>query len=160
MLKYNRPYTKTIASFFGSIISLFVAFSIYSSYEKITRCTDFDNGTTDVKFAATCIPLFSCIFLLPPIFISLFKLDAKSAFIIDIWSLIGSVISFTSMIICIYCIVKVPNGIVNIETDVRIEKSKSKIDEIIEKSSNWKIGSFIGTLVCVLIIIIILIFVL
>ena len=45
-------------------------------------------------------------------------------------------------------------------TDTRIVSSRRKIDEIIEKSSNWKIGLFIGILVVVLIVIIILIFVL
>ena len=45
-------------------------------------------------------------------------------------------------------------------TDIRIQSSRRKIDEIIEKSSNWKIGTFICFLVIVLIIIIILIFVL
>ena len=45
-------------------------------------------------------------------------------------------------------------------TDTRILSSRKKIDEIIEKSSNWKIGSFICCLVVILIVIIILIFVL
>ena len=46
------------------------------------------------------------------------------------------------------------------QTDIRIVSSRRKIDEIIEKSSNWKIGCFICCLVVVLIILIILIFVL
>ncbi|EAL51618.1 SNARE domain containing protein [Entamoeba histolytica HM-1:IMSS-B] len=45
-------------------------------------------------------------------------------------------------------------------TDSRIVSTRKKIDQVIEKSSNWKIGLVIGVLVVVLIIIIILIFVL
>ena len=46
------------------------------------------------------------------------------------------------------------------QTDIRIVSSKRKIDEIIEKYSNWKIGCFICCLVVILIVLIILIFVL
>ncbi|ELP85263.1 syntaxin-61, putative [Entamoeba invadens IP1] len=45
-------------------------------------------------------------------------------------------------------------------TDQRIVSTKEKIDKVIEKSSNWKIGLVVGGLILVLVILLILIFVL
>ena len=46
------------------------------------------------------------------------------------------------------------------KTDSKITQARRKIDQVIEKSSNWKIGIVIGALVIFLVIVIVLIFVL
>ena len=118
---YRRKYSKTLPSFFIGCISFFLIISMYLSIQRIQSCTDFDEGKTKLKMASVIFPSFFFLFLIPPIFISWCNLSSKTSFYIDIWSFVGTFISIIAIIICSYCIATIPNGIMNIDEEKRLQ---------------------------------------